>query len=112
MVDMKEIAEMTLKQKKVTDKIFQKYSEESDKLEMMLGNFNLHHLNNNEIKELFGFIPHIWFDDIDIIKKKSEIFLSYTVCKSEEDYQNDNIKKITLPLSAIISLTLSKNTII
>ena len=98
---MKEVAKMALKQKKVVDKMFQKYSEEFDKLEMMLSNFNLHHLNDNEIEGLFGFIPHIWFDDIDIIKKKSDIFLTYTVCKSEKDFQNNNIQEITLPLSVI-----------
>jgi len=96
-----DFAEMTLKQRKVTDNLFQKYSEEFEKLEVMLSNFNLEQLNNNEIEELFGFIPHIWFDDIDIIKKKSEIFFTYTVCKSEEDFQNDNIQEITLPLSTV-----------
>lgn len=92
---------MTLKQKQTTDKMFQKYSDELDKLEMILSNFNLQHLNNNEIKELFGFIPHIWCDDINITKIKSEIFVTYTVYKSEEDFQNNTIQEITLPLPAI-----------
>jgi|GEM_PF-4989774 len=95
------VAEMTLTQKNITDDILQKSYDESKKLDMMLSNFVLTHLNDNEITELFGFIPHIWFEDIDIIKKKSEIFLTYTICKYEEDYQNDNIQKITLPLSII-----------
>ena len=73
----------------------------TDKLKEMFGIFNLIHLKDNDINELFGFIPYIWFDDIIIFKKKSEIFLTYTVCKSEEDYQNCNLQKITLPLSTI-----------
>ena len=96
-----EFAKMTLKQKKVTDKMSQEFLGEIDKLERMLSNYNLQHLNDNEIVELFGFVPYIWWDDIDIFKKKSEIFLTYNVCKSEEDYHSCNNQKITLPLSAI-----------
>ena len=101
LLEWKEFAEMTLKQKKVTDKMSQEFLSEIDKFERMLSNFSLQHLNDNEIVELFGFVPYIWWDDIDIFKKKSEIFLTYNVCKSEEDYQNCNIQKITLPLSTI-----------
>jgi len=100
-LEWKEFAELTLKQKKVADKMSQEFIGEIDKLEGMLSNFDLQHLNDNEIVELFGFIPYIWWDDIDIFKKKSEIFLTYNVCKSEEDYHNCNNQKIILPLSTV-----------
>ena len=96
-----ELVKMTLKQKKVADKLFEKYLDEFEKYEMMLSNFNLWCLSDKKLKELLGFIPHIWNDGIDIVKKKSEIFFTYTIYKSEEDFQNDNYQQITLPLSTI-----------
>jgi hypothetical protein len=96
-----EIAEMTLKQGKIADKLFQKYLEESEKYEKLLSNFDLFHLQENGIEELFGFIPYELFNCKNIIRKKSEICLTYLVYKSEEDFQSDNIQEITLPLSAV-----------
>ena len=101
-IEWEKVAAMTLKQKKVADEIFQKYLDEYEKYEALRSKFDLSHLEDYELEELFGFIPYELFYQAEIITEKSNIFLTYGIYKSEEDSQKDfNHQKITFPLSVV-----------
>jgi len=121
-IEWEKIAEMTMNQlevacelrgkafdqldklnEKAFDKLYSKATDQYEKYEALLSKFNLSHLEDNELEELFGFIPYDDdpFPQIEIIMKESKIFLTYFVYKSEEDYKKNISQKITFPLSFV-----------
>ena len=96
------------------DKLYGKAIEHYEKYEALLSKFDLSHLEDNELEELFGFIPYEYtFPEAEIIMKESKIFLTYGVYKSEEDYQKKFIspQEITFPLSVVEKYLIKKKTI-
>ena len=121
---LEKVAEIALNQLEVANKLYGKAADQYDKLygkaieqyekyEALLSKFDLSHLEDNELEELFGFVPYEYtFPQAEIIMKESKIFLTYGVYKSEEDFQKNIIpQEIIFPSSVVEKYLKKKKTI-
>jgi len=95
------------------DKLYDKAHDHYEKYDALRSKFDLSHLEDNELEELFGFIPYFdpVFPTLEITMKESKIFLTYRVYKSEEDFQKNICQEITFPLSVVEKYLRKKKTI-